>query len=300
MFDFTSGFWTWWIIFFSVGGLIGCAWLVYWMSPGALKGPGEVQTMGHVWDETLAELDNPLPRWWLLMFYGLIVIALVYLLLYPGLGAFRGFLGWTNASQYEGEVQQAEERFKPVFDRYAREDLAVLAKNPEAMQSGGRLFQTYCAVCHGTDAHGAKGFPNLTDGDWLWGGDPPNIEATILDGRQASMPSWETILGKEGVYNVVEHVRSLSGKEVDKNRAASGKTQFAQACAGCHGPEGKGNPAMGAPDLTDSVWLYGGSHDEVLTTVRQGRQGRMPAFKDFLGDSKGHLLAAYVYSLSHK
>lgn len=300
MFDFTSSFWTWWIAFFSVGGLIGCAVLVYWMSPGALKAPGKVDTMGHVWDETLAEFDNPLPRWWLLMFYGLIVIAFLYLLLYPGIGEFRGFLGWTNASQYQSEVQAAEERYKPVFDRYAQQDLVALAKDPAAMQTGGRLFQTYCSVCHGTDARGAKGFPNLTDRDWLWGGDPTVIKATILGGREANMPAWEAMLGKEGVYNVAEYVRSLAGAEVDKARAAAGKVQFGQVCVACHGADGKGNPAMGAPNLTDAVWLYGGRHDDILTSIRLGRQGHMPAFKDFLGESKVHLLAAYVYGLAQK
>jgi len=297
MFDFTSSFWTWWIAFFSVGGLIGCGILVYWMTLG-IKSGETTETMGHTWDGDLAELNNPLPRWWLLMFYGLIVVAAIYLVLYPGLGAFRGVLGWTNASQYGGEVQAADERYKPLYEKYAQQDLATLAKNPEAMQTGARLFATYCTVCHGSDAQGAKGFPNLRDGDWLYGGEPQAIEASILNGHQGNMPAWSQVLGKEGVYNVAEYVRSLSGKEVDKDRAAAGKGSFQQACAACHGPEGKGNQGLGAPNLTDNIWLYGGSHEDVLRSVREGRKGVMPAHKDFLGAAKVHVLAAYVYKLS--
>ena len=299
MFDFTSSFWTWWIVFFSVGGLIGCAVLVYWMTIG-IQPVETVETMGHTWDGDLAEYNNPLPRWWLLMFYGLIVIAAIYLLLYPGLGAFRGFLGWTNAGQYEGEVKAAEERYQPLYDKYAQQDPATLATNPEAMQTGARLFATYCTVCHGSDAKGAKGFPNLRDRDWLYGGEPQAIEASILNGRQGNMPAWTQVLGKEGVYNVSEYVRSLSGKEVDKDRAAAGKVSFQQVCVSCHGPDGKGNQALGAPNLTDNIWLYGGSHEDILKTIREGRQGVMPAHKDFLGQSKVHLLSAYIYSLSEE
>ena len=298
MFDFTSSFWTWWIAFFSIGGLIFCAGLVYWMTIGAARPEEKIETMGHVWDGDLAELNYPLPRWWLLMFYALVVVAAIYLLLYPGVGAFRGLLSWTNASQYEGEVQAAEERYGPLYERYGREDLATLAKNPEAMQTGARMYATYCTVCHGSDARGAKGFPNLRDGDWLWGGESGTIKTTILQGRQANMPAWDSILGKEGVYNVTEYVRALSGKEVDKARAQAGKVKFEQVCVACHGADGKGNPAMGAPNLTDNIWLYGGGHEDILLTLRHGRQGVMPAFKEFLGEAKVHLLAAYIYSLS--
>lgn len=298
MFDFVSSFWAWGIVVLSLGGLVGCAWLVYWMTIGAPQAGPKVETMGHVWDGDLEELNNPLPRWWLLMFYGLIVLAAVYLILYPGLGAFRGVLGWTNAGQYEAEVKAAEEKYRPLFEGYAKEDLASLARDPKAMQTGARLFATYCTVCHGSDARGSRGFPNLRDGDWLYGGDPQSIQVSILEGRQGNMPAWEAMLGREGVYNVAEHVRSLSGKAVNPERAAAGKAKFQQLCASCHGPEGKGNPAMGAPNLTDEVWLYGGGHDDILTSIREGRQGVMPAHRAFLGESKVHLLAAYIYSLS--
>jgi cytochrome c oxidase cbb3-type subunit 3 len=298
MFDFTSGFWTWWIAFFSIGGLIGCGALVYWMTVGAVPAGAKVEPMGHVWDENLEELNHPLPRWWLLMFYFLIVIAAVYLLLYPGIGAFRGLLGWTNDSQYQGELKAAEERYGPLFEGYGQKDLAALARDPAAMQTGARLFATYCTVCHGSDARGAKGFPNLRDGDWLYGNDPQAIKTSILAGRQGNMPAWETMLGREGVYNVTEYVRSLSGKTVDAQRAAAGKAKYAQVCVACHGADGKGNQALGAPNLTDDTWLYGGSHDDILATIRAGRAGVMPAHEKFLGNAKVHLLSAYIYSLS--
>ena len=295
---FDSSFWTLWIGFFAVGGIIGVGALTYWQTVGEAKPTDKIETMGHTWDGDLAELNSPMPRWWLVMFYGLIVVALLYLLLYPGVGAFQGVLGWSHKTQYDGEVQAAETQYKPLYDRYAQQDLAVLAKSPEAMQTGARLFATYCTVCHGSDARGAKGFPNLRDGDWLWGGEPQAIKTTILTGRQANMPGWEAMLGKEGVYNVVEYVRAVSGKQVDHIRADAGKAKYQQLCVACHGADAKGNPALGAPNLTDSVWLYGGSHEDLLATVRHGRAGVMPAFKDFLGDSKVHLLAAYVHGLS--
>lgn len=295
---FDSSFWTWWIGFFSVGGIIGVGALTYWQTVGEAKPTDKIETMGHTWDGDLAELNSPMPRWWLVMAYGLIVVALLYLLLYPGVGAFQGLLGWSHKTQYDGEMQAAEAQYKPLYDRYAQQDLATLAKSPEAMQTGGRLFATYCTVCHGSDGRGAKGFPNLRDGDWLWGGEPQAIKTTILNGRQANMPGWEAMLGKEGVYNVVEYVRAVSGKQVDHIRADAGKAKYQQLCVACHGADAKGNPALGAPNLTDNVWLYGGSHEDLLATVRHGRAGVMPAFKDFLGDSKVHLLAAYVYGLS--
>ncbi|MCU0934819.1 MAG: cytochrome-c oxidase, cbb3-type subunit III [Gammaproteobacteria bacterium] len=295
---FESSFWTWWIGFFSVGGIIGVAALLYWQTVGEAKPTDKIETMGHTWDGDLAELNSPMPRWWLVMFYGLVAVALLYLLLYPGVGAFQGLLGWTHKTQYDGEVQAAEARYGPIYDRYAQQDLAALAKNPEAMQTGGRLFATYCTVCHGSDGRGAKGFPNLRDNDWLWGGEPQAIKTTILNGRQANMPGWEAMLGKEGVYNVVEYVRAVSGKQVDHTRADAGKAKYQQVCVACHGADAKGNPALGAPNLTDTIWLYGGTHEDLLHTVRHGRLGVMPAFKDFLGESRVHLLAAYVYSLS--
>jgi cytochrome c oxidase cbb3-type subunit 3 len=300
MFDFTSSFWSWWIIVLSVGGILGCGVLTYWMTAGGLKPGDKAETMGHVWDDDLAELNNPLPRWWLGLFYAMIVLGLVYLVLYPGLGAFKGLLGWTNVGQYEEEMQVAEERYGPLFEGYLAQDLVALAENSEAMKTGGRLFATYCSVCHGSDARGAVGFPNLVDNDWLYGGDPETIKHSIVHGRQGNMPGWEAVLGKEGVYNVVEYVRGMSGRDVNEDRARAGQVKFQQFCTSCHGADGKGNQAMGAPDLTDDVWLYGGSHEALLTSVNEGRRGEMPAHGEFPGEAKAHLLSAYVYHLSRR
>lgn len=291
---------SWYIAILTLGNIFACWWLIKWTSRPR---PGEAavgETTGHVWDEDLKEYNNPLPRWWLGMFYITIVFALVYLVLYPGLGKWQGMLGWSSAKQYEEEVKAAEEKYGPIFRRYAQMTPAALAADGEAMASGRRLFMTYCAVCHGSDARGGPGFPNLTDGDWLWGGDFEAIKRSILDGRQAMMPGWEQSLGEQGVKEVVAYVLTLSGREADPGLAEAGRQKFQTYCVACHGPEGKGNPAMGAPDLTDAVWLYGGSPAAIEESVRKGRRGRMPAHRALLGEEKAHLLAAYVWSLSRR
>jgi cytochrome c oxidase cbb3-type subunit 3 len=218
--------------------------------------------------------------------------------LFPGLGAFKGFLGWTEVGQYEDEVAAADAEFGPLFAKFEQTPIPELAKDASAMAAGERLFVNYCAVCHGSDARGAAGFPNLRDDDWLYGGTPENIEATILNGRNGVMPAWEGPLGgEEGVNAVAEYVMSLSGRDVDETMAAAGKEKFA-ICVGCHMADGTGNQALGAPNLTDNVWLYGGSPRTIRESIAKGRNGIMPAHKDFLGTAKSHILAAYVYSLS--
>jgi cytochrome c oxidase cbb3-type subunit 3 len=256
------------------------------------------KSLGHVWDGDLQELNNPLPRWWLNLFYATLIFSAGYLLLYPGLGSFAGALGWTSEGQYEKEVRDAEARYAPLYEKYLKQDIAALAKDPEALKTGERLFVNYCAQCHGSDARGAKGFPNLRDHDWLWGGDPQTIKTTIMNGRTGMMPGWGAVLGPEGLFNVTEYVLSLSGRKVNENAAAAGKEKFMQLCVACHGPDGKGNPAVGAPNLTDDIWVYGGTQREVMETIEKGRSGRMPAHAEFLGEGKVHVLAAYVYSLS--
>jgi cytochrome c oxidase cbb3-type subunit 3 len=252
-----------------------------------------------VWDEDLQELNNPLPRWWLNMFYITLVFGVVYLALYPGLGTFAGAFGWTQIGQYQKEVEGVEKRIAPLYEQYLREDLKALAANPEALKTGERLFVNYCTGCHGSDARGATGFPNLRDNDWLYGGDPEVIKTSILNGRGGVMPGWGAALGPDGVFQVAEYVISLSGKRtVNEEAAAKGKEKFMQTCVACHGPEGKGNQALGAPNLTDNIWLYGSAQKTVMDVIEKGRNGRMPAHKDFLGEAKGHLLAAYIYSLS--
>ncbi len=298
MADFTSPFWSWFIIVGTVGGIVAMFILNRWMTEPRRRAEERPKSMGHVWDENLEELNNPLPRWWLNLFYITLVFGAVYFLLYPGLGSFAGALGWTSIGQYEKEVQAAESRFRPLYEKYLKEDIAALAKNPEALKSGERLFVNYCATCHGSDARGAMGFPNLRDHDWLWGGDPQSIKTSIMNGRTGAMPAWGAALGPEELFNVTEYVLSLSGRKVNENAAAAGKEKFTQLCVACHGPQGKGNPALGAPNLTDDIWLYGGTQKSVMESINKGRSGRMPAHAEFLGEAKAHLLAAYVYSLS--
>jgi cytochrome c oxidase cbb3-type subunit 3 len=297
MADFVSDFWHWFIIVLTVGGLLAMFPLII-LNRGD-KPSGDPETMGHTWDDDLQEYNNPLPGWWLNMFYITLVFGFAYLLLYPGLGKWPGLLGWTSLGQYQAEREAAEQEFGPLFKKHASEDIRQLAKNEDAMRTGERLYANYCAVCHGSDARGAPGFPNLRDGEWLWGGQPEQIKTSILDGRIAAMPGWEAALGGEkGVFAVTEYVLSLSGRRHNAEAAAEGKTKFQQLCVGCHGPEGKGNQSLGAPDLTNRTWTYGGSQKTVMESIAKGRQGRMPPHRDFLGEDKVHLLAAYVYSLA--
>jgi cytochrome c oxidase cbb3-type subunit 3 len=301
MADFTSSFWNWYIIIPTLGGILGCFLLVRWLSGGSVKSGEKAESMGHVWDENLEELNNPLPSWWLKLFYITMVFGLGYLALYPGLGSFPGLLGWTSVGQYNGEMAVADSKYGPLFNKYREMPLLAVAADPTAHKMGERLFVTYCAVCHGSDARGARGFPNLRDHDWLYGGAPNQIEQSILNGRGGVMPAWKDALGGEaGVADVVQYVLSLSGRNVDQAAAARGKVKFQTFCVACHGPEGKGNQALGAPNLTDNIWLYGGSEKAVTETVSNGRHGQMPAHKEFLGEDKVHLLAAYVYSLSNE
>lgn len=298
MFDFTSDFWSWFIIVPVVGGLIGLTMLNIWMSEKPRPKGEEAKPMGHVWDENLQELNNPLPKWWLQMFYITIVFSVGYLVLYPGLGVFKGVLGWTQEGQYDTEVNKAAEIYGPIYQAYLEQDVQTLVKDDEALKTGQRLFGTYCAVCHGSDAGGGPGFPNLTDNDWLFGGQPEQIQATITQGRTGAMPAWEQMLGQEGVFNVAEYVLSLSGRKVNEGAARLGKEKFNQICIACHGIDGKGNQALGAPNLTDPVWLYGGSQRAVMQSIAKGRAGKMPKHEGFLDEAKIHLLTAYVYSLS--
>jgi len=300
MADFTSEFWNWFIIVPTLLGIVGLYLLTRHYAKGSPSTIEEAEELDHVWDENLRELSNPLPRWWLIMFYITLVFGVVYLLLYPGLGKFGGLLGWTQIGQYQDEVQSANDRYGPLFAKYLQEDIAKLSSNDTAMRSARRLFANYCSVCHGSDAQGAKSFPNLTDNTWLWGGSPGNIKDSILKGRNSIMPPWKAALGPDGVFNMSEYVLSLSGRKVNTNAAAQGKQKFQQLCIACHGKDGTGNYALGAPDLTDNKWLHGGSQDDIIETISEGRQNQMPPHQEFLGEAKSHLLAAYVYGLSNK
>ena len=297
MADFVSSGWSIYIAAVTIVSILFCIWLALVMAKGKAKGE-KVGTTGHKWDETLEELNNPLPRWWLWLFVITVVFSLAYLVLYPGLGSSKGTLGWSQEGQYKLEVEKFDKVVAPLYAKYLAQDVKTVAADPEARKIGERLYLTYCVQCHGADARGSKGFPNLADSDWLWGGDPDTIKTTILGGRNGVMPPMAAAVGSaDDVENVAHYVLSLSGGG-DAAKAALGKEKFG-ACAACHGPEGKGNPAMGAPNLTDKVWLYGGGLASVVEGINKGRNNVMPSFKDSLGEGKVHVLAAYVWSLSN-
>ena len=296
MSQFTSVFWDVYIGLITIVSIIACGVLLKQQSMHKSEGP---ETSGHVWDEDIREYNNPLPRWWMWLFYLTIVFSLGYLVLYPGLGSYAGALGWTQVKQLEEENAHAQAVYDPVYDRFAAQDIVALSKNAEALAIGQKLFLNNCAQCHASDGGGSRGFPNLTDKDWLWGGAPETIKATITNGRTGNMPPLGPVLGDEGVKDAAAYVLSLSGNAHDSIRAAKGKETFARICVACHGAEGKGNPALGAPNLTDKVWLHG-SGEAILETISRGRVNQMPAHKDILTPAKIHLLTAYVYSLSEK
>jgi len=313
-----SSFWSIWITVITLGSIIGCYLLLRWCLANK-TGVDEGESMHHEFDG-IYELNNQLPRWWTILFYICIVWGFLYLLLYPGLGNFNGLLNWQSSnqnirslaeskaavlqakadgkiSQYDREIEFANERFAPIFDAYAKQPIEDLARDPEALKIGQRLFSQNCSQCHGSDARGQRGFPNLTDHDWLYGGSPEKITESLIIGRQGMMPGWLDAFGQQGIEEVVAYTLSLSGRKVNVELAAKGKVRFA-ACGACHGVDGKGNQALGAPNLTDNIWLYGASELSVTETLNYGRNGVMPAFKDTLGEKKVHLLAAYVYSFS--
>ena len=304
MSDFVNEFWNWYVILIVLVSIIACGVFLWSQSIHHPETEQTTDTTGHVWDETLQEYNNPLPRWWMWLFYGTVVFALIYVALYPALGRFPGIYNWSTAGEHQKEVAAADDKIKPLFDKYLTMDLKAVAADKEAMEMGGRLFQTYCMQCHGATAQGSrdKGFPNLTDKDWQWGGEPEQIIETITNGRVGMMPAWggneEAVGGEAGAKEVAHYVRSLSGLKVDGDLASKGKERFDAICFACHGPDGKGMQALGAPNLTDKSWLYGSSEAKIVETVTKGRTNQMPAWKDFLGEAKIRVLAAYVLNLS--
>jgi cytochrome c oxidase cbb3-type subunit 3 len=300
MADFINDFWSVYIAILVALSIIGCAVLLWSQSKVQVTVPkdGKVETTGHVYDG-LEEFNNPMPRWWMWLFYITIVFAVIYLVLYPGFGSFAGKLGWRSTGQYQEEIKLVEAEVGPMFEKYKATDLKALAADSKANAMGERLFLTYCAQCHGSDARGNKGFPNLADNDWLYGGEPETIKLSILNGRHGQMPPMGAAVGsEEDIESVTHYVLSLSGSAHDSIKATAGRDKFA-VCAACHGADGKGMAAMGAPNLTDKTWLYGGSVATIMETIRLGRNNVMPAFDDFLGEAKVHLLAAYVWGLSN-
>lgn len=297
MSDFVHEGWAFYIAIITIVSIIACGVLLASMTTRRTK--GEVETTGHVWDGDLTEWNNPLPAWWMWLFYITIVFGLGYLVLYPGLGAYRGSLGWSSTGQYEQERADAALAYKPIFDRYAKLDVKAVAADPEARQIGQRLFLNSCAQCHGSDAGGSRGFPSLRDRDWLYGGDPEAIRTSIAEGRTGQMPAMGAAVGSaEDVKDVAHYVLRLAGRTSDNLRVHRGKVKFQTTCAACHGIEGKGNQQIGAPNLTDAVWLHGSSEAAIIESINKGRSGAMPAHKLFLDADKIHLLTAYVYGLS--
>ena len=283
--------------------IVGCGVLLWMQSKikvklGADGKPLPVETTGHVWDGDLRENNNPLPAWWMKLFYATIIFSLVYLLLYGGFGHYKGYLNWSQEEEYKTELKEADAQYGPLFQKYLAMDIPSVAKDPQALEIGERLFLNTCAQCHGSDAKGVKGYPNLTDNDWLYGGDPQTIIATLHEGRTGFMPPMADAVGNaDEVLNLSNYVLSLSGSTHDAAKAQLGKAKFA-VCASCHGEDGKGIQAMGAPNLTDKIWLYGSSIEAITEGINKGRKNLMPSYKGLIDEDKLHVLSAYVWSLS--
>lgn len=288
-------FWSNWVIVLTTITIVGIIWILF----ANRKQPKEMdKTTGHSHDG-IEEYDNPLPAWWFAMFVITIVWGIGYLIFYPGMGNFKGLLGWTQIEQHDEEVAAAEAQFRAMRDRYLALPVEDIAQDPKVMRMGQRLYGNYCSQCHGLDARGAYGFPNLADDDWLWGGSPDAIRYTLVNGRQAAMPAWQDSLGDSGIAETTEYVLSLNGRGADPEKAERGKKHYQTYCVACHGAEGKGNTAMGAPNLTNGIWLYGGTEEQIAHTLRVGRNGKMPAFGETLTEDKIHILTAYIYGLSN-
>jgi len=295
-----SAFWHWFVVIITLAFTAAMVWL--FIATGRAKvnkqsdGDGADAT-GHVWDEDLREYNNPMPRWWLWLFYGSVIFALLYLVLYPGLGRYDGTLGWSQEGQYETQMARAAEAFQEQFAPLAEEPLEALADNSEALRVGRNVYAHNCSTCHGSDARGAEGYPNLTDDHWIWGGEPQRVLQSIKDGRQAVMPPFGQNLDEQQVTRLAVYTQQLAGQTVDSTMAAAGEKLYQQNCVACHGPQGTGNPMLGAPNLTAGVYTYGGDLNSLRTTIREGRNGVMPAQEDLLGDIRVRLVAAYVLSL---
>ena len=297
MADFTHSFWSWYIAIPTILGMLWCFYLTFDNSRKIEPGE-EGKVTEHVWDEDLREINNPLPKWWLNLFYITIVFGFGYLILYPGLGSYQGLLGWSEIGEYEQELADADSQYAPLYEKYGSQSLAELGQNKNALSTAKRLFSTNCSICHGTDARGTIGFPNLRDDQWLYGGDGETIKLSITNGRNGMMPSWSAPLGEQGVSEVTEYLYGFQQTSDNPQAAKAGELKFKTFCVACHGADATGNPIIGAPNLTDSVWLYGGSKAAISESISKGRQGAMPAHKDLLSENQIHLLSAYLLSLS--
>ncbi|MDB4906879.1 MAG: cytochrome c oxidase, cbb3-type, subunit [Gemmatimonadetes bacterium] len=299
MSDFTGNFWSLYVAAMTLASVLACV-LLLWITARKKIPSRADNTTGHVWDEDLREMNNPMPRWWMWMFVVSIVFGLLYLVAYPGLGTYQGQLGWSTRAEYADEIASAERELAPLYAQFTAKKTEELAGDAVAMGIGERLFMNNCAQCHGSDARGSKGFPNLADTDWLHGGAPAKIVETITRGRHGQMPPMAAAVGTpDDVKNVANYVLSLSGSPSDSVRAQLGKSHF-MACAACHGVDGKGNQALGAPNLTDDTWLHGWGEQAIVAMINNGKSNDMPAQAGKLTEAQIHVLAAYVWGLSNK
>ncbi|MEN9886781.1 MAG: cytochrome-c oxidase, cbb3-type subunit [Pseudomonadota bacterium] len=297
MSDFNNSFWSYYVAIITVVSILACVILLWVTSKKKVAATGD-NTTGHVWDEDLTEMNNPLPRWWVWLFVLTIIFGIAYLLAYPGLGNMEGRLKWSQASQYNAEVAEEAKRLEPIYAKYMGMKPEDLGKDPAAVAIGERLFMNNCAQCHGSDARGNKGIPNLTDADWLHGGSADQIKQSIAKGRNGMMPPMAAAVGTpEDLRNVSHYVLSLSGSPHDSLRAQLGKSKFG-ACAACHGMDGKGNPALGAPNLADDIWLHGWGENAIVSIVTSGKTNVMPAWADKLTEQQVHMLTGYVMAIS--
>lgn len=293
----TTG-WSLYVIVLLVINIVGCAWLLFANRNVKIERDDKGHSTGHSFDG-IEELNNPLPAWWTWLFIGTIVFGVGYLVLYPGFGNFAGVLGWSSAGEVQAAQRAAEQQYGPLFQKYLKTPIPDLLGEEQAIGMGSRIFANRCSVCHGSDARGGPGYPNLTDRDWLYGGSPEKIVETITHGRNGVMPPFAAAIGGDpGVEQVVEYVLSLSGREHDEALAAAGQANFKAVCGICHGAEGRGNPDLGSPDLTDDVWLHGGRRSDIARAMNVGIVNQMPAHSEILSPARVHLAALYVYSLS--
>ncbi|MFT4873645.1 cytochrome-c oxidase, cbb3-type subunit III [Congregibacter sp.] len=289
-----TSFWSGWVIVLTVITLVLLTWLLF---ANRKRNAIDEKTTGHVYDG-IEEWDNPLPGWWFAMFVITIVWGIAYLIAYPGMGNFPGVLGWTSINQHEQEVAMADEKFRAMRDKYLAMPIEDIYHDPKVRKMGMRIYGNNCSQCHGLDAAGALGFPNLTDDNWLYGGSADAIKHTLVNGRQAAMPPWVSILGEDGIAEATAYVLSLNSREADPDLITAGEKHYQTYCIACHGPKAKGNTLMGAPNLSNGIWLYGSSKEQIAHSLRIGRNGQMPAFANTLSEDKIHLVAAYVYGLN--
>lgn len=299
MSDFINSFWGQFITAITLLGIAFCLWLLYTQRAWLGRVVEEKEDTGHVWDGTLTELNTEVPRWWTIMYILFCVFALAYLFLYPGLGTYKGKLGYTSASEVKADQDRLNEQIKPIYARFNEMPITEVAHDPEAREIGQRLFLNNCAQCHGSDAKGAVSFPNLADNDWLYGGDPEQISQTITKGRHGNMPPWGAVIKPADASDIAQYVRSLSGLASDDLRIVPGKRGFETFCVACHGAEGKGNTALGAPNLTDNVWLFGSSEASIVSTIMNGRENIMPPQEGILNEDQIRILTAWVWGLSN-